>query len=140
MRWTRALPFTERAVGAGRSKFGSELSSPGKADDPVFRSDSNGIDRAWRTGYPAFAWYDSFCRGYDVPLFLQLAPPALQRRQHCLGDISGAITAAEFHRLDAVGINLVDRPLDSLAGLSRAFQALLVGQPVQPHGGGKNHT
>src|SRR5258706_10883169 len=93
---------------SGCLKFESELSSSAKADDPVFRSDSDGIDRARRTGYPAFAWYDSFCRGYDVPLFLQLAPPALKRREHRLGDIGGAVAAAEFHRLDAIGIGLVD--------------------------------
>src|SRR6266481_2704163 len=115
---------------SGCLKFESELSSSAKVDDPVFRSDSDGIDSARRTGYPAFAWYDSFCRGYDVPLFLQLAPPALKRREHRLGDISGAVAAAEFHRLDAVGINLVDRALDALAGLGRAFEPVLVSQPV----------
>src|SRR6266853_1658577 len=69
----------------------------------------------------------------------QSAPPQLKRREHGLGDIGGAITAAEFHRLDAVGIDLVDRAFDALAGLGRAFEAVLVGQPVQHHGGGKNH-
>src|SRR5258708_31236741 len=84
---------------SGCLKCEAELSSSAKADDPVFRSDSDGIDRARRTGYPAFAWYDSFCRGYDVPLFLQLAPPALKRREHRLGDIGGALSAAAFHPL-----------------------------------------
>src|ERR1700694_2159651 len=40
----------------------------------------------------------------------------LQRLQHCLRDIRRAITPTELHRLDAIGIDLVDRALDALAG------------------------
>src|SRR5258705_7748121 len=124
----------------GCLKFESELSSSAKADDPVFRSDSDGIDRARRTGYPAFAWYDSFCRGYDVPLFLQLAPPALKRREHRLGDIGGAVAAAEFHPLYAIRLGLVPPAPDALAPLSRAFWTVLVRPPVPPHLRRENHT
>jgi hypothetical protein len=33
-------------------------SSSAKADDPVFRGVSDGIESSRRTGYPAFAGYD----------------------------------------------------------------------------------
>src|SRR6266478_6247035 len=66
--------------------------------------------------------------------------PRLQRRKHGAGDIRGAVAAAEFHRLDATGIDLVDRALDALAGRGRGLEAMLVGQPVQHHGGGKDHA
>jgi hypothetical protein len=61
--------------------------------------------------------------------------PRLQRREHRLRDIGGAVAAAEFHRLDAVGVDLVDRALDALTGFRRAFQTVLVGEPVQHHRG-----
>src|SRR5258707_15544241 len=54
-------------------------------------------------------------RNDDARGLSQSAPPQLKRREHGLGDIGGAITAAEFHRLDAVGIDLVDRAFDALA-------------------------
>src|ERR1700680_1564093 len=41
--------------------------------------------------------------------------PHLQRRQHRLGNIRRTVAAAEFHRLDAVGIDLVDRVLAPFA-------------------------
>jgi hypothetical protein len=45
----------------------------------------------------------------------------LQRRQYRLRNIRRAVAAAEFHRLDAIGIDLVDGALDALAGLSGGF-------------------
>src|SRR3954452_1780202 len=50
----------------------------------------------------------------------------LQRRKHRLGDIGSAVPAAEFHRLDALGINLVDGALDTLAGFRPRLPAPLV--------------
>ena len=56
-----------------------------------------------------------------------------KRREHRFRDVGGAVAAAEFHRLDSVRKNLVDRALDALAGFRRAFDAMLVGKPVQHH-------
>src|SRR6266566_9222285 len=64
----------------------------------------------------------------------------LKRLQHRLRDIRRAVAAAELHRLDALGIDLVDRALDALAGFRRGFEAVLVGEPVQHHRGRKNHS
>src|SRR5260370_27428118 len=48
----------------------------------------------------------------DKEYDLTNSPPSyLQRRQHRPGDIGGAAAAAELHRLDAVGIDLVDGAL-----------------------------
>ena len=63
----------------------------------------------------------------------------LQRRQHRLGNIRGAVAAAEFHRLDSAGIGLVHRALDAFAGFGGAFEAVLVGEPVQHHRGRQDH-
>src|SRR3981081_4797778 len=66
--------------------------------------------------------------------------PPLQRLQHGPGDIGSAVTAAEFHRLDAVRIDLVDGALDALAGFCGGLETVLVGQPVQHHRGREKHT
>src|SRR5664279_170131 len=63
----------------------------------------------------------------------------LQRRQYRLRNIRRAVAAAEFHRLDAVSIDLVDGALDALAGFGGGFNAMLVGQPVQHHRGREDH-
>jgi hypothetical protein len=51
----------------------------------------------------------------------------LQRRQHRLGNIRRTVAAAEFHRLDAVGIDVVDRALDPFAGFGGGLDTVLVG-------------
>src|SRR5437868_12158435 len=64
----------------------------------------------------------------------------LQRRKHRVGDIGSTVPAAEFHRLDAVGIHLVNGALDTLAGFGCRLQAVLVGEPVQHHRGRQDHA
>src|ERR1700688_1685133 len=49
----------------------------------------------------------------------------LQRREHRVADIGGAVLAAELHRLDPLRIDLVDGALDALAGFGRGLQAML---------------
>src|SRR5215212_11303459 len=85
---------------------------------------------------------DTRLRGYDTKcgaaawIVAMMAPESLarsqnlKRRKHRLGDIGSAVPTAEFHRLDAVGINLVDGALDTLAGFGRRLQAVLVSEPV----------
>ncbi len=68
--------------------------------------------------------------GYWPTMSAPHVRPRLQRRDHRLRDISGAVAAAEFHRLDAIGIDLVDRALDAFAGFGGALDAVLVGEPV----------
>src|SRR5260370_16732570 len=63
-------------------KIEIRLSSSAKVDDPVFRSDSDGIDSARRTGYPPFSGDYSFFPPSPFPLFLQLAPPPPNRPTH----------------------------------------------------------
>src|SRR5579863_9187291 len=64
----------------------------------------------------------------------------LQRRKHRLGNIRGAVLAAELHRLDATGISLVDSAFDALAGFRGLLDAVLVGEPVQHHRGREDHA
>src|SRR6476661_3236156 len=48
-----------------------KVSSSAKADDPVFQSGRDEVEKPRRTGYPAFAGYDSDCRACFLPV---LAP------------------------------------------------------------------
>ena len=47
-----------RADGVARMRTHAQSSSSAKADDPVFQSVSDGIEKLQRTGYSAFAEYD----------------------------------------------------------------------------------
>src|SRR6202035_2093094 len=77
-------------------------------------------------------------RGVWVPAFAGTTL-RLQRRQHRIADIGGAVLATEFHWLDALRIGLVDGALDPLAGLSRRLQTMLVGEPVEHHRRRQDH-
>jgi hypothetical protein len=41
--------------------------------------------------------------------------------------------AAEFHWLDAVGIDPIDRALEAFSRFGGALQTVLVGEPVKHH-------
>src|SRR5689334_4128155 len=73
------------------------------------------------------AGFSQTFRGDDGWLFANDPAVKSQRRQHGIGDVGGAVAAAELHWLDAAGISVVDRPLDALAGLSRRLKTVLVG-------------
>src|SRR3954466_8474478 len=106
---------------------------------------SNSISQHERHGVwvPASAG-TTWCSYHDRHSPLAVPPKAdvnqlLERRKHRVGDVGSTVPAADFHRLFAVGITLVDRALDPLAGFGCRFESMLVGKPVQHHRGRKYH-
>src|SRR5258705_7883690 len=62
----------------------------------------------------------------------QSAPPQLKRREHGLGDIGGATTAPQFHRLYFLGTKPFAPPLVAASRPPPPFSGLLV-LPPRPH-------
>src|SRR4029077_16383692 len=50
-----------------------------------------------------------------------------------------AVAPGEFYRFDSAGIGLVHRALDTFSGFGGAFDAVLVGQPIQHHRRRQDH-